>query len=136
MKRAVNIALRTAHLGAMGIVFGGTVFGVAPGRLSASLWLTVGTGVALAAAETGFRWSWFHEGRGLTTLAKLVLLCTLPLAGGHRLPVLVAVVVLGSVGSHMPGRFRHYSVLYRRVMEKAPRPGTGRTRGEVVDVGP
>lgn len=132
MMRALNIALRTAHLGAMGFVLGGTAFGVSPGRLSVSLWLTVGTGIALAATETGLRWSWFHEGRGLATLTKLVLLCTLPLAGGHRMPVLLAVVVLGSVGSHMPGRFRHYSVLHRRVMDRPPRPGRARREAEEV----
>jgi len=130
MRRAVNIALRTAHLGAMGFFLGGTAFGVAPDRLSVSLWLTVGTGIALAALETGFRSSWIHEGRGLMTLAKLVLLCTLPLAGGHRMPVLLAVVVLGSVGSHMPGRFRHYSVLHGRVLDRAPRARSGRGSAE------
>jgi hypothetical protein len=132
MRRALNIALRTAHLGAMGFVLGGTAFGVAAGRLSLSLWLAVGTGVGLAAIESGFRPSWLHEGRGLMTLAKLVLLCTLPLFGGHRMPVLLAVVVLGSVGSHMPGRFRHYSVLYGRVLDRAPRAGSGRAGADAM----
>jgi hypothetical protein len=30
------------------------------------------------------------------------------------------VVVIASVGSHMPGRFRHYSVVYRRVIHDVP----------------
>jgi len=120
MMRALNIGLRTAHLGAMGVVLGGYAFGVAPSRLAVSLWLAVGTGVALGVAETGLRPTWFHEGRGLMTMAKLVLLCLFSLSGGWRLPLLLAVVVIGSVGSHMPGRYRHYSFLYRRVIARGP----------------
>jgi hypothetical protein len=30
----------------------------------------------------------------------------------HRLPILIAVVIIGSVGSHMPRKFRHYSIIY------------------------
>jgi hypothetical protein len=124
MKRALNIGLRTAHLCAMGIVLGGFVFGVAPARLAVSLWVTVGTGLLLTGAEIGFRATWFHEGRGLMTIVKLLLLCALPLVHGARLPLLFAVVVIGSVGSHMPGRFRHYSVLRREILERGPARGS------------
>jgi hypothetical protein len=34
----------------------------------------------------------------------------------QRVPLLLAVVVLASVGSHAPRRVRHYSLWYRRVM--------------------
>ena len=47
--RWLNIGLRTAHLGAMGILLGGHAFDVAPERLKVVLWLTLGTGVLLAA---------------------------------------------------------------------------------------
>ena len=81
-----------------------------------SLWLTIGSGVALAAIEAGVRLLWFHQVRGLMTMAKLALICSVPLAWDYRLPILLAVVVVGSIGSHMPGRFRHYSVVYRQVI--------------------
>ena len=38
-----------------------------------SLWLTIGTGLALAAVEAGPRLLWFHQGRGLMTMTKLAL---------------------------------------------------------------
>ena len=123
MIRALNIALRTAHIGARGILVGGHAFDVTPERLKASLWLTIGTGVALAAIEAGPRLLWFHQGRGFMTLAKLALLCAVPLAWDYRLPILLAVIVIASVGSHMPGRYRHYSVVYRRVIHDASGPG-------------
>jgi len=41
---------------------------------------------------------------------KCLLLCFVPLFWAHRVWLLLAVVVIGSVGSHMPGRFRYFSV--------------------------
>ena len=123
MMRWLNIALRTAHIGAMGIMVGGHAFDVTPERLKTSLFLTIGTGVALAAMEAGPRLLWFHQGSGLMTMAKLALLCAIPLAWDYRLPSLLAVIVIASVGSHMPGRYRHYSVLYRRVIRDVPGSG-------------
>lgn len=116
--RALSIALRTAHIGAMAFLVGGVAFDVEPERIRLSLWMTVGTGAALAAVEAGPRLLWFHQGSGVLTLAKVALLCAVPFAGDHRLSFLLAVIVLGSVGSHMPGRYRHYSVLYRRVIHE------------------
>jgi hypothetical protein len=126
--RALNIALRTAHIAAMGILLGGHAFDVAPERLKLDLWLTIGTGVALAALEAGPRLLWFHQGRGLMTMAKLALLCTVLAAWSYRLPILLAVVVLGSVGSHMPARFRYYSVVYGQVIPDACGPGGKQSR--------
>jgi hypothetical protein len=57
------------------------------------------------------------------TMAKVALICVVPLAWDYRLPILLAVIVIGSVGSHMPGRYRHYSVLYRRVIHEVSDPG-------------
>jgi len=128
--RALNIALRTAHIGAMGVLLGGHAFDVSPERLKLGLWLTVGTGVALAAVEAGPRLLWFHQGRGLMTMAKLALLCIVPIAWNHRLPILLAVVVLGSVGSHMRARYRYYSVIRGEVIPDACGPQGGREREE------
>jgi hypothetical protein len=125
--RALNIALRTAHIGAMGILLGGHAFDVAPERLMVSLWLTIGTGLGLAAVEAGPRLLWFHQGRGLVTMTKLALLCAVPLAWDYRLPILLTVIVLASVGSHMPARFRYYSVVHREIVRDICGPGSKRT---------
>lgn len=128
MIRAFNIALRTAHLGAMGVLLGGHAFDVTPDRLKVSLWLTVGTGVALAAIEAGPRLLWFHQGRGLVTMAKVALICAVPLAWDYRLPILLAAVVVASVGSHMPARYRYYSVVHRQVIHDGSGPGGKRAQ--------
>lgn len=121
-----NIALRTAHLVAMGILLGGHAFDVPADRLISALWWTVGTGIALGAIETGGSLVWFHQGRGLLTLAKLLLVVSVPWLWDHRLPILIAVVILAGVGSHMPARFRYYSFVYRKVIPCAGGPGAGR----------
>ena len=134
MTRVLNIGFRTAHLGAMGVLLGGHAFDLAPERLTVSLWLTVGTGLALATVESGRRLLWLHQGRGLMTMVKLALLCLVPLAWDYRLPILLAVVVLASVGSHMPARFRYYSVLHRQVIHDGRGPGGGRAQDQVAAV--
>ena len=122
--RAWNIAFRTAHIAAMGILVGGHVFVDVPeDRLLWSLYLTVGTGAALAVSEAGPGWLWFHQLRGLMTMGKIVLMCGVPLFWPLRVPILLAVVVIASVGSHMPARFRYYSVLYRQVVRGSCGPG-------------
>ena len=123
MIRWINIGLRTFHIAAMGILLGGHAFDVAPERLEVVLWLTVGSGLALAAVENGGRLLWFHQGRGILVMTKLVLICTVPFAWDYRLPILLVVVVIASVGSHMSGRFRYYSVIHREVIPDASGPG-------------
>jgi hypothetical protein len=58
-------------------------------------------------------------------LAKLSLLCLVPFAWEYRVPILLVVLVLGSVGSHMPSRFRYYSFVHRRMLATAKRPRAG-----------
>ena len=130
MIRALNIGFRTAHLCAMGILLGGHAFDLPPERLTVSLWLTIGTGVVLAAVEAGPSFLWFHQGRGLMTMAKLALICAVPFAWDYRLPILLAVVVIASVGSHMPSRFRYYSLIHRRVIHDSCGPGSKRVLEE------
>jgi len=135
--RLWNVSLRTAHIAAMGVLLGGHAFVPAEerDRLLLSLWLTIATGTCLGLLETGGRPTWFHQGRGLMTLAKLGLLCTVPFLWDYqrlRLAVLVTVVVIASVGSHMPARFRYYSVLYRKILDCREGPGTARLNAELI----
>ena len=124
-RRAWNIALRTAHIAAMGVLLGGHAFDVESERLVSVLWLSVGSGVLLAVVEAGSKWLlYLQQLRSWFTFFKLGLLMLVPLAWDQRLPILLVVVVLGSVGSHMPARFRHYSVPAGKVL---PEPATSGT---------
>lgn len=112
-ERAWSIALRTAHIIAFSVVLGGYVWGIEQARLMPAFVLTILTGCALVGLELYKSRHWLLLGKGLVVLLKLVLLVCLPVAGDAALPLLLAVVVLASVGAHMPSRFRHYSVLLR-----------------------
>jgi len=126
--RLLNIAFRTAHIAVMGILVGGHAFDISRERLHLILWLTIGTGIALSAMEAGPRLLWFHQGRGLLTMAKVMLLFAVPFVWEFRLPILLTVVVIASVGSHMPARYRYYSVIYREVIPDSSGPGARRSR--------
>jgi len=115
--RAWNITARTVHIAVTGILLGGHTFGVAADELRPVLWLVIASGSALTAIEAWPSLHWVHQGNGVMVLLKLLLLCLVPFAWSARVPILLAVVVLASVGSHMPGRYRHYSLLYRRQMK-------------------
>ena len=115
--RAWSIAFRTLHLAAFGMLLGGHTFGVDAEKLLPSLWLTILSGIGLIALEVcAAGLYWLFLGKGIMVLVKLGLLLLVPIFWEQRLALLLLVVVIASVGSHMPARFRHYCVLHRRVI--------------------
>lgn len=118
--RAMSIALRTLHLAAFGMLLGGHAFGVEAERLLASLYLTILSGLGLMALEIyAVGLYWLILGKGIMVLVKLALLLVIPFFWEARVALLLLVMGIASVGSHMPARYRHYSVLHRRVIEPA-----------------
>jgi hypothetical protein len=129
-----NIELRTAHIGTMGVLLGGMFFDIDRSRLGSSFLACVVTGMLLGALEAGPRLTWFHQGRGLATIGKLLLFLVVPLVWSSwptRTALMLAIVVIGSVGSHMPARFRYYSVLYREIINCHGGPGAVRLAADI-----
>ena len=114
--RAIRIGLRTAHLVAFGAYYGGHVFGVEAERLIPALVGAVGTGVLFAAFEVWCAPIWLVQVRGVATYLKLALLLCVPFLWEWRVALLTLVVAIGSVVSHMPGRYRYYSLRHGRVV--------------------
>ncbi len=115
--RSWNIGTRTAHIAVTSVLVGGHLFGASKDDLFPWLCATILTGLLLVLIEAFPRWCWFYQGRGLFVIAKLLLLAAIPWAWDYRVPILFAVIVIASVGSHMPGRFRYYSIVHRRVLD-------------------
>jgi hypothetical protein len=115
--RAWNVASRTVHLAAISVLVGGHVFAAPADRLEPWLWAAIASGGTLMAIEMYGSLDWLAQGSGLVVLVKLALLCIVPFAWDVRVPILFAVVALAGAGSHMPGRYRHYSLVYRRNMK-------------------
>ena len=109
--RAWSIAFRTAHIGVTGMLLGGHFFGIAAERILPLLYLAILTGVALAIAEVYPNGRSVFEVRSLVIASKVLLLCLVPLLWNYRFAILIVVLVVASAGSHMPRRYRHYSVL-------------------------
>ena len=115
--RSWSITFRTIHLAAFGVLLGGHAFAVDAENLLPSLWLTILSGIGLIALEMYAQGLyWLFLGKGITVLVKLGLLLAVPFFWEQRVWLLLAVVVIASVGSHMPSRFRHYSLLHRRLI--------------------
>jgi hypothetical protein len=114
-ERAIRIGLRTAHIASTGILLGGHFFDVEASRLLPWLWLVVGTGAAFVAVELYGSCVWLAQGRGLLTGIKLILLLLVPWLWAQRVWLLLAVLIIGSVGSHMSSGWRYFSVVHGRV---------------------
>jgi hypothetical protein len=111
-----NIAARTLHLAATGLLLGGHAFGADPEALRPLLWVAIATGAVMIGVELYPTAHWAHQVCACFVYTKLVILCLIPLMWEERVPMLLAVLALASVGAHAPRRVRHYSLWYRRVM--------------------
>lgn len=114
--RAISIALRTAHLFAMAVFVGG-LFAATPDP-SVRTWrlLTIATGAALLLSEATHGRHWIYQGRGVATLAHVGVLALLAVGGMDR-SASTAALVIGAIGSHMPGSLRKWSFRHRRVVD-------------------
>ena len=92
------------------------MFNVPAVNLYTALWVAIGSGAALIVLEMFASMHWAHQGCALFVYAKLGLLCLIPWLWDYRVPILLAVVALASIGSHAPRTIRHYSVVFKRVM--------------------
>ena len=126
-ERGINIGLRTAHLMTSSILLGGHVFDVQPSRLFVYLLLTIASGSGLILLELSRSCRWIYLGKGLLVLVKLGLLVAAAVWWEHRVALLLLVVVVATVGSHMPARFRYYSIIHGRVLRDAPEQSQARS---------
>lgn len=111
VRRACNIALRTAHIAVTCVLLGGHYFGIDAGQLHAWLYATLATGAALAAVEAYPDWRWCCELRAWMIFAKILLMVLIPWFWDYRFLWLLAILALGSTGSHMPKKARYYQVI-------------------------
>ena len=108
--RLWNIAFRTVHICVSGVLAGGHVFGLAAERLLPWAYGVILTGAALMVIEVCSSRRYLIEWAGVMLLGKLLVLGLIPWFWDARVPLLITAIVIGSVGSHMPKSYRHYSV--------------------------
>jgi hypothetical protein len=125
--RGLSVGFRTLHILASSLLLGGHTFDVEPRRLVIFLYVTVGSGLGLILLELYRSCDWAYQGMGALVIVKMAITALAGLWWEQRVSLLVFVATLGSVGSHMPARYRHYSLLHGRVLSdhaSTPPPST------------
>ncbi len=59
---------------------------------------------------------WLIQLRGVATLAKILLMAAVAVCWTCSVWLLTTAIIIGGVSSHMPGRYRYYSLVHRRVV--------------------
>jgi len=113
--RWLRTSLRTLHLIAVGALYGGHLYDVEAARLLPALFSVLLTGGLLLGFEVWQSRIWLVQVRGVVTFLKLGLVASCRLAPDLTVAILTLAMVIGSVSSHMPSRWRYYSVLHGRV---------------------
>lgn len=113
--RWIRTGLRTLHLIAVGALYGGHVYAVDFSRLRPALLSVLVTGGLLVCFEVWQARIWLVQIRGVATFLKLGLLAGIGIATDRAVFFLTLAIVIGSISSHMPSRWRYHSVLHGRV---------------------
>jgi hypothetical protein len=113
--RALDILLRTGHIGVAGVLLGGATFGASLTAVHHYSLLVVLTGLGLVATELHHSLRWPHEGRGLMALGHMLPIVLLHLWPALCVELLWIALVVGAIGSHVPRSWRHWSLVYGKV---------------------
>lgn len=109
-KRWINIVLRTLHIAAAGVVFGAVMLQQKYAVFYYWHHAMIGGGFALLLAEWLHDRRWPHRGKGLLVQLHLLLAVSVHFWPEQEQLIVWLVVISGCIGSHMPRRFRHWSV--------------------------
>ncbi len=101
----------------MALVLGGLPRGADFAALRTPILLTVASGLLLFSLDLAKDAAILGQGSGVAVLLKLGLLGLGCLQPAHRLPWYLAATLVASLGSHMPGAWRHFSFLQWRVLK-------------------
>lgn len=117
-QRWVRISVRTWHLLAMGYLLGGTAAGFSLAEQPLALWMTFLSGVVFTLLELHQTFIWLFQIKGQAVLVKFLLLGAAVAATEYSMPYLIAAVIIGGISSHMPGRYRYYSLYHGREIKE------------------
>lgn len=112
--KGVDLSLRSCHIGVTAVLFGGVVWGVSFTQLLPWHHLAIATGSALVVAGVCQCRHWPYQVRGVMATGHVGLLGVVHFWPELMAPILTAVLVLGVVGSNMPGYIRHWSIIHGR----------------------
>lgn len=106
----LRVTCRSLHILCIGMYVGGIAFDAPAGDVSGWFHGAAITGTVLILTDLYASFIYLTELRGLAMVAKLVVLGAATGLPDHRLAIVMALVVLSSVVSHMPSRWRHWTL--------------------------
>lgn len=115
--RTLDLILRSAHIAVTSAVFGGAVFGAPDERLLIWNQLAIVTGIALIALAVHHSRHWPYQVCGVLAAVHIALIGLVFPFPALTAPVLAAALVTGVIGSHLPKKYRHWSLVHKRVMD-------------------
>lgn len=112
--KAVDLFLRSGHIGTSSVLFGGMVLAMPFTRLTTWHGLAIATGSSLIIFNILKCRHWPYQGRGVMAWLHVGLIGLVHLWQAPIVPILATALAVGVVGSHMPGFLRHWSFVHRR----------------------
>lgn len=119
--RPLRVLFRSVHIVTMAVMLGGYAFGIPHDRLQPWIWGMVASGLLLLGIDLVKSCAWIAQGSGAAFLVKALLLTAGFFIPTQRFGWYLAATFVASVGSHMPGRFRHGAWRPWGVTPEAPR---------------
>ena len=116
--RWMRISLRTWHLASMAFLVGGVAQGVPMDSLRGALWGVTLSGMGYVVMELYTSFVFLLQLKGIAVIAKVLLMGAAAASPGHALEFLVAAIIIGGISSHMPGKYRYYSVYHGQVIKE------------------
>ncbi len=117
-QRWVRIGVRTWHLASMGALFGGTLQGLAMAEQPWAVGHTVLSGSVFVALELYGSCVFLLQLKGLAVVLKMVLLGGALVSTGNSVAWLLVAIMVGGVSSHMPGRYRYFSIFHGGIVKE------------------
>ena len=114
----VRISLRTVHLISMAFLVGSVALGHSVTDLPVSFWGTVLSGVLFIGVELHQSFVWLFQLKGLAVVVKALLLVGSAIAPRSALAMLVLAIIIGGISSHLPGKYRCYSIWHGKVIRE------------------
>ncbi len=111
--QALDLVLRTWHIGVTSVLFGGVVFAEPFVRLFTWHYLAIGSGGALIISRICQSRHWPYQVRGLVALTHVGLLGIVHIHPEYSIPVLTAVLILGVLAANLPGYIKQWSIIHR-----------------------
>lgn len=106
-RRPLRSLLRALHILAGGVLLGGHVFDVDAAAVLPWAWATAGFGAALFATDLHASAAVLFELRGVVVVVKIAVMLLVPFLWDARVPLLAALLIAGTMSSHISGKYRH-----------------------------